>query len=130
MHYIYILKEDDQIIYVGHTNNPQIRLYQHTKSIPNYKNGNGMFYNRFVTMEIVLECEDRRSAFKEEKRLKDLYGFEYTEGHNAKIREYADQIRNDFANLNGSRMQFYKDQANIYKVGVRTIRNIVNSVNY
>lgn len=66
MFYLYILKNTDDKIYIGHTNNLERRIQYH-------KNGNGAkFVKAFGEFNLVYdeEFERRSDAMKREKQLK------------------------------------------------------------
>lgn len=65
------------IEYVGVTNNPPYRFWQHTKRSDGR---NGKFLHRSdITMYIVCETYDKKEALQLEGKLKLEYGMEWTE---------------------------------------------------
>lgn len=84
---VYLLRNTNtgEIEYVGCTQNPKQRMYNHTKVNPKYGGGVGMFYKRTdLEMVIVKEFDDKIEALDYEGKLKLQYGFEWTEIKNAK----------------------------------------------
>ena len=84
---VYLLRNTNtgEVEYVGSTQNPKRRLFQHTKAKPGYSKGEGKFYGR-TDLELVpvKEFTDRSEAFQYEGKLKLQYGFEWTEMMNLK----------------------------------------------
>ena len=84
---VYLLRNTNtgKVEYVGCTENPTRRLYQHTKLKPHPSNGSGYFYGR-TDLELVevKEFDNKIEALDYEGKLKLQYGFEWTEIKNAK----------------------------------------------
>ena len=79
---VYLLRNTNtgEIEYVGCTNNPKHRMYNHTKVSPEYDAGVGMFYQRTdLEMIVVKEFDDKMEALLYEGQLKKQYGFKWTE---------------------------------------------------
>ena len=79
---VYLLRNKDtkEVEYVGCSQNPKRRLYQHTRVKPIYSKGEGKFYGR-TNLELVpvKEFTDKMEAYHYEGKLKKQYGFEWTE---------------------------------------------------
>ena len=79
---VYLLRNTNtgEVEYVGCSQNPKRRLYQHTRVKPIYSKGEGKFYGR-TDLEIVVvkEFENKGDALRYEGKLKLQYGFEWTE---------------------------------------------------
>jgi len=79
---VYLLRNTDtqEVEYVGCTQNPKRRIYQHTRVKPGYSKGEGKFYGR-TNLELVpvKEFTDKREAYHYEGKLKKQYGFEWNE---------------------------------------------------
>lgn len=75
MKYVYELKDgNNQVVYVGITNNPKSRLRQHTRVKPAHY-GNGKFYGRTdITIEVVAGPMPRLEALEIENELQKQYG--------------------------------------------------------
>lgn len=84
---VYLLRNTNsgEVEYVGCTQNPKRRIFQHTRVKPGYSKGEGKFYGR-TDLELlpVKEFTDKKKAFWYEGQLKLQYGFEWTEIMNLK----------------------------------------------
>lgn len=69
-----LINEEGVIVYIGQTNNVEIRLYTHTKRRPCVGNGSGKFYGLTLTIEVIEYVYTRKEAFKREEELQRLYG--------------------------------------------------------
>jgi predicted GIY-YIG superfamily endonuclease len=80
-HYVYVLmNEYGTVEYVGYSKNLKQRFDNHTKSKPEYRNGNGKFYGRTdLIMEVIKEFPTKKEAEEYEGELKLQLGFEWTE---------------------------------------------------
>ena len=68
------------IEYVGRTKDPRRRFGEHTRTKPNKKNTNGMFYGRQdLLLNVVKSFDDIKDANKLEGELKLSYGINWTE---------------------------------------------------
>lgn len=78
MYYVYeLINLMGGVDYVGHSDNPKKRLWQHTKAKPNGRSGNGKFYGRQdISLHIVSVHETKAEARREEVRLQKFWGFE------------------------------------------------------
>ena len=79
---VYLLRNTNtgEVEYVGCTQNPKRRFFQHTKVKPIYSKGEGKFFGRKdLELVEVKEFEDKIDALKYEGKLKLQYGFEWTE---------------------------------------------------
>ena len=85
---VYLLRNINtgEIEYVGCSQNPKQRMYNHTKVKPTEGiTGIGMFYGRDdLEIVVVKEFTDKKEAYDYEGQLKLQYGFEWTEISNAK----------------------------------------------
>lgn len=79
---VYLLRNTDtqEVEYVGCTQNPKRRIFQHTKVKPCYSKGEGKFYGR-TNLELVpiKEFTNKSEAYEYEGKMKKKYGFEWTE---------------------------------------------------
>jgi predicted GIY-YIG superfamily endonuclease len=77
MYYVYeLVNQMGTVEYVGHSNNPKNRLYQHIKCKPIYANGNGTFFRRQdLSLHIVSSHLTRTEAKREEMEIQKFWGF-------------------------------------------------------
>ena len=75
---VYLLRNTDtgEVEYVGCTQNPKRRIFQHTRVKPGYSKGEGKFYGR-TDLELVpvKEFDNKPEAVRYEVKLKKQYGF-------------------------------------------------------
>ena len=78
MKYVYELRRNNTVVYVGESKNPKLRYNQHVKWKPSP--GNGMFYKQFdLELVVVAGPMSIRHARDLEYSLKESYGMEVGE---------------------------------------------------
>ena len=103
MYHVYqLLDATGDVVYVGKSNQPEVRFKQHTIVPPNPNNGHGMFYGRTdLALQVVASFETNAEALLEEGRIKKLQGMEWTERTVRHRRvftfEEAEEIREKYA---------------------------------
>ena len=133
-HYLYELQDSTKnVVYVGQSCRPKLRMRQHIKYKPNPNNGtDGMFYSRTdLTMVIVSEHLGRAEAQHEETRLKIQHGLQPTEYLNTKnmgLRkrvatvDQALEIRSKYTGAWGQMTRLSEE----YGITLRSISRIIN----
>jgi predicted GIY-YIG superfamily endonuclease len=108
-HYVYkILNSNNEIEYIGETKNPKTRLRNHTSK-------NGKFHNRKdISIEIIKECRNKKSAFNYQCKLQKEFGFETDREKSSKnmkivqkIATYQKSIVVDYYDINGNFVKTY-----------------------
>lgn len=115
MKYVYELIKDGQVIYVGETKNPAIRLYQHTKKV------GGKFYGQDLDINVVAGPMSARKALDLEGELKQKYGLEWGERH---TRPHQRKLTADQVNHIRKEIMSAKEYAKLYNIAFTTIRSI------
>lgn len=68
---VYRIKDQkDNVVYVGQTSNPNLRLKQHTTW------QSGKFYGECYSIEVVLEFNNKQDALLCESMMQQIYGFD------------------------------------------------------
>lgn len=77
MRYVYALKENNQIIYIGETGVPSLRIKQHTRP-------SGKFHDKDVEMEILepINSDDRRESCKRQMFYQAINGLPIENSYN------------------------------------------------
>ena len=70
MKYVYELRHNNKVVWVGETKHPDIRLYQHTKK------SNGKFFGQQLTIEVVASFDTKKEAWNYQIELQKKYGLE------------------------------------------------------
>ncbi len=98
-----IIDKENNVLYIGQTNNIKIRFYTHTKRKPCKNNGSGTFYGRTdISIEVIEYVYNRKEAFKREEELQKQYGL-HTDNDN----RYAWRLKGD--------RNPYKEQSELMK---------------
>ena len=74
MYYVYQLIENGKVIYVGETQYPKQRLYDHTKRKPN-QSGHGLFYGKDLEIEIIECYATKKEAWHRQVKEQKKFGF-------------------------------------------------------
>ena len=69
MHYVYELRDNKEVVWVGETIRPDGRLWQHTSNT-------GKFTGQDLDMTVVAEYNTRKEAWYHQVRLQEEYGLE------------------------------------------------------
>lgn len=75
MYYVYQLIENGRVIYVGETQNPKQRLYDHTRRKPNHS-GHGLFYGKDLEIEIIECYASKKEAWHRQVKEQKKFGFQ------------------------------------------------------
>ena len=68
MTYVYKIEENNEVVYIGETIHPDVRVYEHTQK------RSGKFYKKDITFEVIAVFETKRQAYKYQIELQEQYG--------------------------------------------------------
>jgi len=74
MYYVYQLIQDGKVVYVGETQNPKQRMYDHTKRKPKHS-GHGLFYGLNLEIEIIECYATKKEAWHRQVKEQKKFGF-------------------------------------------------------
>ena len=129
MVYVYELRDNTGVIYVGVTVNLEGRLYHHKKK-------NGKFTGRTdITIHEMSAWPTRKLARKEEGRLKLFHGFEWTEIQTAKRNCKAQRVltikdANDIRSKYIPNIYSMSTLSKEYNVSKSTVQRILENLTY
>ena len=75
MYYVYQLIQEGKVVYVGETQNPKQRLYDHTKRKPKHS-GHGLFYGLDLEIEIIECYVTKKEAWHRQNKEQKKFGFQ------------------------------------------------------